>query len=80
MPLSGVLDIGNQTNNTAAKDVEPRRQSSVRRRSTKSRFEHYRTTDPIFAIVAPLVIEGTAHTYNTIPASGERASNMTLPT
>ena len=40
----------------------------------------YRATTPIFAIVAPFVIDGTAQRYNTIPATGARASKIVLPT
>ena len=37
----------------------------------------YRDTTPMFAMVAPFVIEGTAQVYKTTPAAGARASKMT---
>ena len=37
-------------------------------------------TTPMLAIVAPLVIDGTAHTYRTMPAVDARASKIVLPT
>lgn len=36
-------------------------------------------TTPTFAMVPPLVIEGTAQIYKTTPATGARASNVRLP-
>src|SRR5262245_48116508 len=39
----------------------------------------YFAMTPTLAIVAPLVIEGTAQTYKTIPATGARASSRSTP-
>ena len=40
----------------------------------------HRATTPMFAMVALFVIDGTAQMYKTTPATGARASKLTLPT
>jgi len=40
----------------------------------------HRATTPMFAMVALFVIDGTAQMYKTTPATGARASKITLPT
>jgi hypothetical protein len=49
--------------------------AATRRRTPKSYFSN----TPMFATVAPFVIEGTAQMYRTTPAHGARASKTTLP-
>ena len=59
----------------------PEQNSPQRHRVTEvaKANQTYRATTPMFAMVAPFVIDGTAQIYKIIPAAGARASNDTLP-